>query len=85
VRKLAERSSTAAQEISRLIEESAEHVRAGAEVSQSAASSFEDILASVERTVSRASEIASTTEEQRALAARVGSLIHELTRAVDQK
>jgi methyl-accepting chemotaxis protein len=85
VRKLAERSSGAAQEISRLIEESAEHVRAGAEVSQSAASSFEDILASVERTVSRASEIASTTEEQRALAARVGSLIHELTRAVDSK
>jgi methyl-accepting chemotaxis protein len=85
VRKLAERSSGAAQEISRLIEESAEHVRAGAEVSQSAASSFSDILQSVERTVARASEIASTTEEQRALAARVGGLIHELTRAVDSK
>lgn len=84
VRKLAERSSTAAQEIARLIDESSHNVQQGAEVSRSAARSFEGILSSVERTVDSASEIAGATDQQRELAGQVSRLIEELARAVER-
>lgn len=84
VRKLAERSSGAAQEIARLIDESALHVQQGADVSKSAASSFEGIMTSVERTVESASEIAVATERQREMAGHVSGLIEELAHTVSQ-
>ena len=82
VRKLAERSSGAAQEIARLIDESALHVQQGADVSKSAASSFEGIMSAVERTVESASEIAGATEKQREMAGQVSGLIDDLARTV---
>ena len=82
VRKLAERSSTAAQEIARLIDESTLNVQQGAEVSRSAARSFEGILTAVERTVDSATEIASATEQQRGMAGQVSGLIEQLASAV---
>ncbi len=82
VRKLAERSSTAAQEIARLIDESTLNVQQGAEVSRSAARSFEGILTAVERTVDSATEIAGATEQQRDMAGQVSGLIEQLASAV---
>lgn len=84
VRKLAERSSAAAQEIGKLIDESALHVRQGAEVSKSAAGSFEGIMSSVESTVGSAAEIAAAAEAQRDMAAQVSELIEELARTVSR-
>jgi methyl-accepting chemotaxis protein len=78
VRKLAERSSDAAMEIGKLIEESASNVREGAEVSKAAADRFEGIISTVERTVKSATEIAEATERQRELASHVSTLIEEL-------
>ncbi len=82
VRKLAERSSTAAQEVARLIDESTLNVQQGAEVSRSAARSFEGILTAVERTVDSATEIAGATEQQRDMAGQVSGLIEQLASAV---
>ncbi len=82
VRKLAERSSTAAMEIGKLIAESAANVREGAGVSQTAADRFEGIIATVERTAKSAADIASATERQRELADHVSTLIDDLAKTV---
>jgi len=78
VRKLAERSSQAAGEISRLINESVSHVASGAEVTREAAQSFEGIIARVDRTGRSLETIAQATEEQRLMAASVTEQIAEL-------
>lgn len=82
VRKLAERSSTAAMEIGKLIAESAANVREGAGVSQTAADRFEGIISTVERTAKSAADIASATERQRELADHVSTLIDDLAKTV---
>jgi methyl-accepting chemotaxis protein len=79
VRKLAERSSVAAHEIAKLIDESVLQVGQGAEVSREAARSFEGILSSVNRTGSSVAEIARATESQRQMAHEVSGLITELS------
>lgn len=79
VRKLAERSSVAAHEIAKLIDESVLQVGQGAEVSREAARSFEGILSSVNRTGSSVAEIARATESQRKMAHEVSGLITELS------
>jgi len=78
VRKLAERSSVAAREIAKLIDESVLQVGQGAEVSKEAARSFEGIVSSVSRTGSSVSAIASAAERQRASAGEVSGLIAQL-------
>ena len=78
VRKLAERSSEAAKEISALIVTSVEQVKQGAEVSRSAAHSFEGIMSSVKATEASVSQIACATQQQRETAARVSQLIDAL-------
>lgn len=85
VRKLAERSADAAQEISALISDSAERVREGSDVSQAAARSFEGIIDSVKRTVACTNEIAEVTEQQKTVAQHVSQIIESLAQAVDQK
>ena len=82
VRKLAERSSDAAKEISSLIESSVVQVNQGAEVSKSAASSFEGIMSSVQATARSVMEIAESTQRQRQMADEVSSLIEALARDV---
>lgn len=78
VRKLAENSSVAAREIAKLIEETVQQVGQGAEVSRSAARSFEGIMASVGKTRNHVSDIAGATEKQRQAAGDVSKLIDEL-------
>ena len=78
VRKLAERSSQAAREISKLIDESTLHVNQGAQVTKAAASSFEGILAAVTRTGNSVSAIATATDAQRNMAEAVTSTIQQL-------
>jgi len=80
VRKLAERSSQAAREIAKLIDEAVMQVGHGASVSKDAAQSFEGIMSSVGRTGSSVSQIASAAETQRQLADQVSSLIHALAK-----
>ena len=79
VRKLAERSSQAANEIAKVMDESTQHVSHGAEVSKEASRKFERILDSVGRTGASVSAIAGAAESQRTLASNVSTLIDELT------
>jgi methyl-accepting chemotaxis protein len=79
VRKLAERSSAAAHEIAKLIDDSVLQVGQGAEVSREAARSFEGVLSSVNRTGSSVAEIARATETQRQRAHEVSCLITALS------
>jgi methyl-accepting chemotaxis protein len=78
VRKLAERSSQAAREIAKLIDESVMQVSNGAQVSKDAARSFEGILNSVGRTGNSVNEIASAAEVQRRMAEQVAHVIDDL-------
>ncbi|GIE75521.1 methyl-accepting chemotaxis protein [Actinoplanes philippinensis] len=78
VRKLAERSSAAAREITQLIHESASRVSQGATVSQRAQSSFGHILANVAETSDTIRRIAASTEEQQTVSHQVAELINEL-------
>ena len=78
VRKLAERSSEAASEIAEVIERSTEHVARGAEVSRKASEKFDEIHESVTSTGSQVRSIATTSENQRKLAAEVSELVRQL-------
>jgi len=78
VRKLAERSSDAASEIAEVIERSTEHVARGAEVSRKASEKFDKIHESVTSTGEQVRSIATTSENQRLLAAEVSELIRQL-------
>ncbi|WP_243056929.1 PAS domain-containing methyl-accepting chemotaxis protein [Nocardioides sp. SR21] len=78
VRKLAERSFEAAQQIGRLIEESAERVDQGSKVSQRAEVAFERIVTSVSRTNEAIRTISASTRVQQEASANVNSLIDQL-------
>jgi methyl-accepting chemotaxis protein len=79
VRKLAERSSEAAREITTLIHESANRVGQGSQVSHRAQSAFGQILKSVGSTSDSIKRIAESTERQQAASLAVSRLIDELT------
>ncbi|PPC77487.1 chemotaxis protein [Pokkaliibacter plantistimulans] len=79
VRKLAERSSMAAQEIGCLIAQSSMQVSQGSSVSRSAAQRFEGIISSVGLTVSSVEEIVGATRQQRDTAHTVSQLIETLS------
>jgi methyl-accepting chemotaxis protein len=79
VRKLAERSSQAAREISKLIEESTLRVDQGAEVSRRADEAFGKIVESVGRSSESIRRIAASTETQQEASAAVTELIAQLT------
>ena len=81
VRKLAERSSVAAREITKLIEESAQHVDKGAEVSREASRSFEGIMSGVAKTSKSVAEIAESAENQSKMAKQVSLLIEQIASA----
>jgi len=78
VRKLAERSSEAAREITSLIHESASRVGQGATVSHRAQSSFGEILKSVASTSESIKRIADSTELQQSSSRAVHQLIKDL-------
>ncbi|MPQ97836.1 PAS domain S-box protein [Modestobacter sp. I12A-02628] len=79
VRKLAERSFEAAQQIGVLIEESAERVAQGSEVSKRAETAFERIAKSVSRTNDAIRSISASTRVQQAASAEVEALIVQLS------
>ncbi|MEZ0164818.1 PAS domain S-box protein [Kineococcus sp. LSe6-4] len=78
VRKLAERSSTAAGQIAELIAESETRVAEGAEVSRAAQEAFENIVTSVAQTSESISTIAGATQLQQDTSAVVRALIADL-------
>ncbi|CCH89234.1 Methyl-accepting chemotaxis transducer/sensory box protein [Modestobacter italicus] len=81
VRKLAERSFEASQQIGKLIEESAERVAQGSHVSKRAESAFEQIVSSVTRTNETIHSISASTQLQQAASREVDELIAQLASA----
>lgn len=80
VRKLAEKSSQATTEINKLIQETVRRINTGSDISRSAGSAFERIVAGVAKTNSTMNTISAATQEQQQLAERVSVLISELNR-----
>jgi methyl-accepting chemotaxis protein len=78
VRKLAERSSDSAREISRLIQESATRINQGSQVAQRAQDAFEEILRSVGKTAESIHHIVTQTQSQQETSRTVNALIGEL-------
>ena len=78
VRKLAERSSQAAGEIAKLIQESVSRVNVGSDRSQHAKTAFERIVGSVTKTSNSIRQIADSTVAQQAASRSVSKLIEEL-------
>jgi methyl-accepting chemotaxis protein len=85
VRKLAERSSQAAREISKLIEESAARVSEGSDRSQYARLAFERIVASVSRTGQSIDEISNSTRAQQKVSEEVVQIAGKLARRNDRQ
>jgi methyl-accepting chemotaxis protein len=83
VRKLAERSSDAAREISKLIEESGRRVDQGAEVSRGAGDAFARIVESVSSTNGAIRRIADSTVTQQSASLLVSDLIGQLAKKND--
>jgi len=81
VRRLAERSSQAAQDISRLIDESVKRVNLGSDRTQHAKLAFEQIVGSVGKTGDSIKDIASSAVSQQAVSQNAVKLIGELTSA----
>jgi methyl-accepting chemotaxis protein len=75
VRNLAQRSATAAREITTLINDSAQRIEVGTTLAHSAGDTMTEIVASIERVTSIMSEISDASSEQE-------SGIHEINRAV---
>ncbi|SIQ16400.1 methyl-accepting chemotaxis sensory transducer with Pas/Pac sensor [Rhizobium sp. RU35A] len=84
VRKLAERSSQAAREITKLIDESVSRVGQGTARSRDARSAFERIVESVGQTSQSIHDIADCTGAQQTVSSDVVRLIHDLSRATSE-
>lgn len=84
VRKLAERSSTAAREINRLVDESLERIVRGTERSKEATSAFAGIVDAVHKTGDAIDAIAKSTTVQDEASAKVLDLIRTLASATDR-
>ena len=80
VRKLAERSSQAAREITKLIDESVTRVKEGSDRSRNAQHAFEKIVASVSKTGHSIAEIANSTESQQKVSGEVVAIAGMLSR-----
>ncbi|RDU97606.1 methyl-accepting chemotaxis protein [Trinickia dinghuensis] len=83
VRKLAERSSEAAKEISKLIAESVKRVAQGSEISKQAGEAFEKIVEGVSRTTQAISEISVAADEQLVAAREVGTAIQHVAESTE--
>jgi methyl-accepting chemotaxis protein len=79
VRKLAERSRSAAKEITALIKESTRRVADGAQLSETAGKSLATIVQGVEETAASIAKIAQATSEQSESAAEVSKAIHDVS------
>jgi len=79
VRKLAERSSSAAEEITHLIEESSRRVSEGSKLSLDLGSALEEILSGVTKTSGGVMQISSSTEEQATTATDVARSVQNIS------
>ncbi|TWT39152.1 methyl-accepting chemotaxis protein [Blastopirellula retiformator] len=84
VRKLAERSSDAAKEISSLIKESTSRVNNGVELSAQAGNALQRIVAAVESTSGKITEIAIAADEQMNMANEVYGAIQQVADVTEQ-
>jgi methyl-accepting chemotaxis protein len=84
VRKLAERSNSAAREISQLILESTSRVEEGAELSKGAGQSLRKILEGVETTAAKIGEIATAAVQQATTAHEVSNAIQSVSQVTEQ-
>ncbi|WP_337846846.1 methyl-accepting chemotaxis protein [Sphingomonas sp.] len=84
VRKLAERSATAAREISGLLEETQQRIAAGSESSRNANDAFAQIVESVLQTSESIDGVTALAASQTAMSERVVSLIRELSSATSR-
>lgn len=84
VRKLAERSSGAAKEISALIGESTSRVDNGVALSVAAGTSLSRIVESVETTSAKVSQIATASEQQKASATEVSSALEQVSAVTEE-
>jgi len=84
VRKLAERSSTAAREINRLVDESLERIARGTERSKEATNAFAGIVDAVHKTGDAIDAIAKSTSVQDEASAKVVDLIRTLSNATER-
>jgi methyl-accepting chemotaxis protein len=83
VRKLAERSSEAAKEITQLIKESSRRVAEGAELSEKVGESLVAIVGAVEKTAAGIAQIAEQTETQAASAEQVRAAIQVVSETTE--
>ncbi len=84
VRKLAERSSTATEDVAKLIGESVKRINEGSEVSKEAARSFELIVDGINSTSSAICEISSATQEQQATSRKVAQSIQHVADSTEK-
>lgn len=84
VRKLAERSNSAAREISSLIKESTQRVEDGAQLSAQTGESLKAIIKASEETAAKIASIAAATSEQAASAQEVSKAIHGISAVTEE-
>ncbi len=84
MRKLAERSSQATKEISKLINESVKRVAQGSDISKQAGEAFEKIVAGVSRTTQAISEISCGADEQLVAAREVSTAIQQVAEETEK-
>lgn len=84
MRKLAERSSQATKEISKLINESVKRVSMGSEISKQASDAFDEIVSGVAKTTHAISEISSAADEQLLTAKEVSAAIQHIAEEAEK-
>ncbi|HJV86509.1 MAG TPA: methyl-accepting chemotaxis protein [Noviherbaspirillum sp.] len=84
VRTLAQRTAAASKEITGLISESVEQVKAGTEIVRKAGETIEDIVASSQKVNQLLGEIADGAREQTLGISQVGTAVHDLDRMTQQ-
>ena len=84
VRKLAERSSQATKEITKLINETVKRVTQGSEVSREAGAAFTKILAGISDTTESITQISVAANEQQTAARDVAEAIQSIVDASEQ-
>lgn len=84
VRKLAERSSTAAKEITNLIRESTTRVTEGMKLSEQAGEALKRILLGVEKTASAIEQISTATKEQSSTANEVAKAVENVASITEE-
>lgn len=84
VRKLAERSATAAKEVTTLIKESEQRVAEGSELSNRASEVLNNIMGHVDKTAEMVEQISAATEEQAATSHSIKDGMEEISTTIEE-